>query len=443
MHQPAPDRTCGHTSLEHILARFDRYHPARIDLTLERIYRLLDDLGNPQRELPPVIHVAGTNGKGSTIAFLRAICAAAGLAVSAYTSPHLLRFSERFVLAGQEIGMNALCDLLLEVDAINAGKPITEFEIVTAAAFVAMARTPADVVLLETGLGGRYDATNVIERPLATIITPVSLDHQEFLGADIATIAGEKAAIQKAGVRSIIAPQVAEAEAVIERIGREIGAELWRAGYEWRFSATSDGLNFCQSSAALTLPLPALPGTHQIANAATAVACLLGCPAWNIGPHHIAAGLRDVAWPGRLQRLRDGALFDRLPTGSEIWLDAGHNGGAGLALAEALRHINAAAPRPLHIVFAMLEDKDPTAFLEPLADFADTITAVPLDHEPRGHDPAATIAALDRAAIPARRAASLAQAVDDIAQRAGIARILICGSHGVVAAALRANGRAD
>jgi dihydrofolate synthase/folylpolyglutamate synthase len=409
-------------TLHDILAQFDRYHPARIDLTLDRTLRLLGELGDPQRKLPPVVHVAGTNGKGSTIAFLRAIYEAAGLAVSSYTSPHLIDFTERFVLAGQEISLAGLCDLLREVETVNAGQPITEFEIVTAAAFVALARTPADIVLLETGLGGRYDATNVIDQPLATVITPVSLDHEAFLGPDIATIAGQKAAIQKANVPSVVAPQPAEAARVIEQIGRAIGARLYRAGAEWSFEETSGGFVYRSPKTTLSLPLPSLRGAHQLVNAATAVACAEQCGGIAIAEKDIAAGISRARWPGRLEPLPDGPLRRRLPADWDVWLDAGHNAAAGRALEAALR-------------------KDPAAFLSPLAVLAASVTAVPLPDEPRSRDPRATAEALTKSGIMAGWAPSLDAALDALEATPDGARVLICGSHVLAGAALRGNAR--
>ena len=448
---PANEQVGTNETLQDILARFDRYHPARIDLTLGRVIRLLAALGNPHRNLPPVIHVAGTNGKGSTIAFLRAIYEAAGLSVSTYTSPHLVDFTERVVLAGETISTAALCDLLNEVDAINDGAPITEFEIVTAAAFLALSRCPADIVLLETGLGGRYDATNVIDTPLATVITPISLDHQAFLGPDIASIAGEKAAIQKAGVPSIIAPQPADAAAVIDRLGRDIGAIPFRAGTDWTTEPFGDGFIFRSKMTTLTLPRPALMGDHQIVNAATAVACIARCEEFAINEkerepfgieeEEIEAGLSQARWPGRLELLPDGALRQKLPADWDIWLDAGHNGAAGEALAAVLRQINADKPMPVHIVFGMLDDKDSTALLGPLASLAASITAVPLAGEPRSLDPQSSAETLANAGIPADWAPSLEAALESLASTRGGAHILICGSHVIVGAALRGNAR--
>lgn len=441
MPRPANERVGAADPLQDILARFDRYHPSRIDLTLDRIVRLLAALGTPQQNLPPVIHVAGTNGKGSTIAFLRAVYEAAGLTVSAYTSPHLVDFTERFLLGGEETTSDALCDLLREVDAVNDGQPITEFEIVTAAAFLALSRTPADIVLLETGLGGRYDATNVVDAPLATVITPISLDHQAFLGSDIFSIAGEKAAIQKAKAPSIVAPQPAEASQVIDRIGDEIGALPFRAGREWSYEPTAGGFVYRSQKTTLSLPRPALAGPHQIVNAATAVACIEQCSQFSVAEKDIELGLSSMRWPGRFELLPDGPLRRRLPPDWEVWLDAGHNAAAGDALAVALRQINADRPQPLHIIFGMLKDKDPAAFLNPFTALADSVTVVPLAGEPRSLDPQVSATVLTGAGMVAGWAPSLEAALDALVQTPGGARVLVCGSHVLVGAALRGNAR--
>lgn len=428
-------------ALEDILRRFDRYHPARIDLTLDRSFRLLAELGQPHQNLPPVIHVAGTNGKGSTIAFLRAIYEAAGLKVSTYTSPHLMDFTERFVLAGEVISKHDLYDLLNEVDAVNNSQPITEYEIVTATAFLALSRTPSDIVLLETGLGGRFDATNVIDTPLATVITPISLDHQAFLGPDIASIAAEKAAIQKSGVPSIIAPQPPEAARVIEQIGSRAGAIPFRASREWAGKPTPDGFTYQSESLSLSLPAPALVGAHQIINAATAIACVDQCTQIDVTERDITTSISQVRWPGRFERLPDGPLRRRLPATWDVWLDAGHNEGASTALAAALRQINADSPQPVHIIFGMLNDKDPRAFVGPLAELATSVTAVPLAGDARGHDTKMTAETLSQAGIAAGDAPSLEAALDALPASSGPARVLVCGSHLIVGAALRGNAR--
>ena len=303
------------------------------------------------------------------------------------------------------------------------------------------ARTVADVVLLETGLGGRYDATNVVDAPMATVITPISLDHQAFLGPDIASIAGEKAAIQKAGVPSIIAPQPLEAARVIERIGGEIGAVAFRAGAEWSAEPAAGGFVYRSQTTTLALPLPGLAGPHQLVNGATAVACIEQCAQIAVAEKAIAAGLMRARWPGRFELLGDGPLRRRLPKDWEVWLDAGHNSGAGEALAATLRQINAENPKPLHVIFGMLDDKDPIGFLGPMAGLASSVTPVPLAGEPRSQDPQAIAEALKSAGVTARWAPSLDAALAALAGELGSRRVLICGSHVIVGAALRGNAR--
>ena len=304
-----------------------------------------------------------------------------------------------------------------------------------------MSRTPADIVLLETGLGGRYDATNVVDAPLATVITPISLDHEAFLGSDVFSIAGEKAAIQKAKVPSIVAPQPVEASQVIDRIGGEIGALPFRAGREWSYEPTASGFVYRSQKTTLSLPQPALAGPHQIVNAATAVACIEQCSQISVAEKDIELGLSSMRWPGRFELLPDGPLRRRLPPDWEVWLDAGHNAAAGDALAAALRQVNADRPQPLHIIFGMLNDKDPMAFLNPFTALADSVTAVPLAGEPRSLDPQVSATALSGAGMMAGWAPSLGAALDALVRTPGGARVLVCGSHILVGAALRGNAR--
>ncbi|MBT4905311.1 MAG: bifunctional folylpolyglutamate synthase/dihydrofolate synthase [Rhodospirillaceae bacterium] len=423
-----------------ILARFVRYHPDRIDLSLDRMHRLLSDLENPQNTLPPVIHIAGTNGKGSTTAFLDSALTAAGLRVSAYTSPHLVRFAERYKIAGEIMSDAALRTLFEEIEDRNAGKPITEFEITTAASFLAMARTPADVVLLETGLGGQFDATNVDTKPAATIITPVGYDHMGFLGDTLAAIAGEKAAIQKPGVPSFVAPQAPEAAAVISAFADDIGAPLYRAGHEWQLTATPNGGGrYTRGETIWNLPEPGLPGRHQLDNAALATACLDVCGFPGITQETIQAGLARARWPGRMQRLTSGPLPAILPDGAELWLDAAHNPMGATVLAEAFGSLETQAERPLHLVVAMLDDKDIAGFLAPFAARAISMTAVPLDDEPRAMPVREMVAAAEDAGLAAKPAGSVADALTQITQGPMPVRVLVTGSHLLVGATLRAN----
>jgi len=410
---------------DRVLQRLMALHPKKIDLSLGRIERLLAALGNPQDRLPPAVHVAGTNGKGSTVATLRACLEAAGYRVHAYTSPHLVRFHERIRLAGKLIDEDALLALLKECEEANRGAPITFFEITTAAAFLAFARMPADVVLLETGLGGRLDATNVLPGPGATAITPVSLDHQAFLGDTIAAIAGEKAGILKPGVPAIIGPQRDEAEAVIEARASEIGAPLFRNQREWHCEPRGDGMRYEGARWQLDLPLPSLPGRHQIANAGIAIACLEQMPEFSLSPAALAEGLRHIDWPARMQQLTRGPLVDALPQGWQLWLDGGHNPAAGEVIANVAKGWH---DRPLDLVVGMLNTKDASGFLRPLAPYACTLYAVTIPGEENPHPAAEIVASARSVGIPARQSKSVDAALHDIAQQPGPARVLICGS---------------
>ncbi|MGE0255834.1 MAG: folylpolyglutamate synthase/dihydrofolate synthase family protein [Alphaproteobacteria bacterium] len=414
-----------------VLERLTRLHPKLIDLSLGRIERLLARLDHPERDLAPVVHIAGTNGKGSVAAFLRAMAEAAGLRVHVYTSPHLVRFNERIHVAGRIIEDAPLVALLEEVERANGGEPITFFEATTAAAFLAFARAPADLVILETGLGGRLDATNVIARPAATAITPVSLDHQSFLGPDIASIAGEKAAIQKEGVLAVVGPQVPEAAAVIDEAARAAGAAPWRHGREWSVAPDGAGIVYRSPLGERRLPRPALVGRHQIDNAGTAVAVAERLAAPVIPAAAIAAGLARAEWPARLQRL-NGRLAALLPDGWELWLDGGHNPAAGTVLAEQAEAWMRHDGRPLHLVYGMLNTKDPAGFLAPLSRIAVTLAGVAVPGEPASMSAieAATAAAavgIVRAAPAAGIAAALA-ALPRGHAGAGPARVLVCGS---------------
>ncbi len=351
-----------------ILQRLTALHPKVIDLSLERVATLMRKLGDPQLRLPPVVHIAGTNGKGSLVAYLRAMAEAAGYRVHAYTSPHLVRFNERIRLAGQLIDEARLAALLADCERLNAGAPITFFEITTAAAFRAFAEEPADLVLLETGLGGRLDATNLVPQPLLTAITPIGMDHMAFLGNSIAAIAGEKAGIMKPGVPCLVGPQGSEASAVLAARSQALAAPLFRHGVDWQVQAEGDVLLWQGDGEQLRLPLPALPGQHQIENAGTAIACARRLGPLNIPQAALAAGLRQVEWPARLQRLQSGPLIDLLPANSEIWLDGGHNPMAGTALAAALAAWQGKPEtrRPTYLVAGMLNTKEAGGFLAPL-----------------------------------------------------------------------------
>ncbi len=415
-----------------ILQRMMALHPKVIDLTLDRMHRLLAVLDHPERGLPPVIHVAGTNGKGSTQAMIRAGLEAAGLRVHAYTSPHLARFHERIRLAGELISEAELTALLDECSAANGADPITFFEITTAAAMLAFARTPADATLLEVGLGGRLDATNVIDRPRLTIITPVSIDHQQYLGETLAEIAGEKAGILKRGMPCIVAPQAPEGLDVIEARAARLGAPLLVHGQHWHVTTEHGRLIFQDENGLLDLPLPVLPGPHQIQNAGTALAALR-----HLGHDEAAceAAVTRAVWPARMQRLRKGPLVELAPQ-AEIWLDGGHNPAGGQAVAATL----AAMPqRPTHLVCGMLNTKDVTGYMRPLADVATTLTAVAIPGEANTLPAETTRDAALAAGLPATMADSVAEALQAIVAKEPQARVLVCGSLYLAGAILREN----
>jgi dihydrofolate synthase / folylpolyglutamate synthase len=384
-----------------------------------------------------VIHVAGTNGKGSTVATLRACLEAAGYRAHVYTSPHLVRFNERIRVAGAIIDDERLSAILEECERANAGAPITLFEITTAAAFLAFSRTPADATLLEVGLGGRFDATNVVRQPAATVLTPISIDHQRFLGDSLASIAFEKAGILKSGARSVVGPQPHEAVDVIAARAAEIGAPLYRHGQDWRAEPTASGMRYEGARWRLELPAPSLLGRHQIDNAGAAIACLEGLGSLRVDAAALARGLRAIEWPARLQRLTRGPLVSMLPAGSELWLDGGHNQAGGEVLAQQASQWR---DRPLHLVFGMLNTHDPRGFLTALAsDAADIGTvAIPGEANSLGAEDAA--AAARSVGLAAVAYVSVAAAVAAVAARPGASRILICGSLYLAGTVLAENG---
>ncbi|HLT01427.1 MAG TPA: folylpolyglutamate synthase/dihydrofolate synthase family protein [Geminicoccaceae bacterium] len=423
---------------ELILARLHGLHPKVIDLSLERIERLLEHLGHPERRLAPVVHIAGTNGKGSALAMLDFMLRAAGRRVQRYVSPHLVRFNERILFDGRPIAEAELADVLDVCERLNDGAPITFFEITTAAAFLAFDRHPADVVLLETGLGGRLDATNLIERPRLTALSPISLDHQGFLGDRLEQIAFEKAGILKPGVPCIVGPQLPAALQVIEERAAAIGAPLCVHGRDWHAREDGERLVVTVGEATFDLPLPALAGRHQIDNAGLAVACALALGDLAPDAAAIAQGLRTVEWPGRLQRLTRGPLLELLPPSWELWLDGGHNPAAAEALATSL---NGADPRPLHLVVGMLTTKDEAGFLRPLAPLARSLHTVPVPGESASRDPLEAAALAMRLGIPATPARDLAEALGAIAAAGpDPARVLICGSLYLAGHVLRDHG---
>ena len=416
-----------------ILQRMMALHPKIIDLTLDRVHRLLAALGHPERALPPVIHIAGTNGKGSTQAMIRAGLEARGDKVHAYTSPHLARFHERIRLAGELIAEDHLSAVLAECEAANRGIPITYFEITTCAALLAFARTPADWTLLEVGLGGRLDATNVVDKPRLTIITPVSIDHQQYLGETLPEIAGEKAGILKRGVPCIVGPQEEAALDVIEARAAKLGAPLLVHGQHWHAFEERGRLVFQDERGLLDLPLPVLPGPHQIDNAGAALAALrhLGADA-----SACEAAVTRAFWPARMQRLTRGPLVDAAGA-CELWLHGGHNPAGGQAVAATLART---ARKPTHLVLGMLNTKDIAGYLRPVAAEAASLTAVSIPGEANTLTAEETQAAAARAGIAAGTAPSVLAAVEAVAAKDPGARILICGSLYLAGGVLRENG---
>jgi dihydrofolate synthase/folylpolyglutamate synthase len=415
-----------------VLQRMMTLHPKVIDLTMGRVHRLLEALGHPETRIPPAIHIAGTNGKGSTQAMIRAGLEGAGHSAHAYTSPHLARFHERIRLAGELISEPALTALLDECMQANGPDEITFFEITTCAAFLAFARTPADYTLLEVGLGGRLDATNVIT-PRLCVITPVSLDHQQYLGNTVAAIAGEKAGIIKRGVPVIVGPQSPDGLEVIEGVAARLGAPVLAFGQHWHVAEEAGRLVFQDENGLLDLPLPNLLGPFQVQNAGAALAALR---ALGLGHAACEAAVTRAQWPARMQRLRHGPLVDMAPQ-IELFLDGGHNPAGGEAVAATLARMPA---RETHLICGMLNTKDVGGYMAPLAGHAKTLHAVSIPNEVNTLPAETTAAAARAAGIDARTAPSVACALADIAAKAPHARVLICGSLYLAGTILRENG---
>ena len=411
-----------------ILARLNDLHPKKIDLSLARMEQILALLDHPEQRLPPVVHLAGTNGKGSTAACMAAALTASGLRVHRYISPHLVRFNERILLDDLPIDDAYLQELLEEVEQVNAGRPITFFEITTAVAFLAFARSPADVLLLEVGMGGRLDATNVVARPAVSVITPVSLDHETYLGDTIDLIATEKAGILKESVVCVVGPQETGGLRAIERQAERVGALLAVYGREWSFEQRPDRLVVQDGDERLALPRPSLAGPHQYANAATAVIALRRLPA-RLRPDvaSVGAGVAGARWPGRWQLLTHGPMTRMLPQGWELRLDGGHNPAAAQAIAATLDEL---PPRPLHLIVGMLNTKDAGAFLEPLLARAVSCTMVQIADEPLSRPPEQLAAVAQDLSFTAAVAGDFQTAFDTLIERADPtpSLVLLCGS---------------
>lgn len=430
-----------------LLARFLALHPKLIDLSLGRSLRLLERLGDPHTRLPPVIHVAGTNGKGSTIAFMRAILEAAGLSVHVYTSPHLVRFHERIRLGapggGRFVDEAVLVEALERCERANGGEPITFYEITTAAAFLLFVEHHADVVLLETGLGGRLDTTNVIAHPACTVVTPVSLDHAEYLGDTVTKIAAEKAGIFKRGAPAVIAPQEPEPTAVLEATAERVGASKILIGaQDFTVHEAGGRLVYEDGDGLLDLPLPRLAGRHQHVNAGTAIAGLRAAGYGGLPARAFEQGMLNADWPARLQRLSRGKLLELVPPRAELWLDGGHNPDGGRVLAQAMADLADRNPAPLVMVTGLLSTKDARATLAHFKGLAQALFAVPIQNSLAAR-PAEEVAMLAReAGLQAEASGSVEQALREIAARDWSAppRILICGSLYLAGEVLSANG---
>jgi dihydrofolate synthase / folylpolyglutamate synthase len=427
-----------------ILERLLKLHPKKIDLVLDRVQRLLAQLGHPERRLPPVIHVAGTNGKGSTCAFCRAMLEAQGLKVHVYSSPHLVFFHERVRLAGDLISESELAALLEECERVNEGAPITFFEITTAAAILAFSRHKADALVMEVGLGGKYDATNVIEHPRAAVITPVGLDHAEFLGTDIAGIAAEKAGIIKRGCPVIVGPQDDIPRDVILRRADALGAPVTAFGQDFFAHQEHGRMVYQDLNGLLDLPMPRLVGRHQIENAATAIAALRASD-W-VKDAAIEKGLRTVDWPARMQRLSHGPLIDIAPRDAEVWLDGGHNPHGASAIARAMADLEERTEKPLYLIAGMLANKDAVGFFAAFRGLARHVVTIAIPDE------AAALGAgalYDRVRAAGLEASPAEDAEDAMLQVAAMARmddedtpprILICGSLYLAGTVLAENG---
>jgi dihydrofolate synthase/folylpolyglutamate synthase len=429
-----------------ILERFRSLYPREIDLSLDRMNVLMEKLGRPDLRLPPAIHIAGTNGKGSTTAFLRAMLEAAGKIVHVYTSPHLVRFHERIRIGAPGgshfVDEEELIEALIAVEHANAGAPIPQFEITTAAAFQLFADHPADYLLLEVGLGGRYDATNVITEPRVAVITQIALDHEKFLGNTVEQIAGEKAGIIKRNRPVVVAPERDEVIDVIETQAARLGAPVHLANRDWMAYAEHGRLVYQDVDGLLDLPAPRLIGRHQFTNAGVAIAALRQAePAIATGA--IETGLTSVEWPARMQRLTAGRLVARTRGDAEIWLDGGHNPAAGQVIAETVADLEERVPRPLFMVCGMLNTKDPIGFFQPFAGLARKAYTVPVPSSAAGRDPGELAEAARTAGVDAVPVADVETALDRISAETGLPmppRILICGSLYLAGSVLEANG---
>jgi dihydrofolate synthase / folylpolyglutamate synthase len=421
-----------------ILKRLMTFHPQFIGPELARMHRILEALDHPQKKLPPVIHLAGTNGKGSTLATLKAIFEASGKKVHAFISPHLVHYHERLTIAGKQITEAALKEVLLDCETANQGNPITHFEITAAAGLYAFSKYPADVVLLEVGLGGTWDATNVVDHPALSIITPVDIDHQQFLGDDVDTIAREKAGILKAGTPGIIGPQSDEGLRAIEDEAEKRGVALRVFGQDWMVFEEQGRMVFQDEKGLLDLPLPVLKGRHQILNAGTAIAAIRALPNLIAAPDY-DTGLKNTVWPARFERLKEGALVEILGSEAELWLDGGHNPHCAAALAETLAELEEKNSRPLYLVTAMMRRKDADGFMNPFAGLARQVRTLSVPGEDNTYSAEELAEIARRAGLSAAPMRDLESALKDIAAEEKAPRVLICGSLYLAGHTLRLN----
>ncbi len=438
--QPVLDTTAS----DAVLARLMKLHPKLIDLSLDRMHSILAALGNPEKKLPPVIHVAGTNGKGSTTATIRAMAEAAGYRVHVYTSPHLVRFAERIRIAGKIIDEAALTELLERCEKAADGEPITFFEITTAAALLAFSEVPADLCILEVGLGGRLDATNVIEKPACTVITPVSIDHEQFLGSTITAIAGEKAGIIKKGAPLVVGPQPKDALATINKIAVKNSVKPYHCDDAWHAEAIKSGEGFLYEDwkSVLSLPAPNLAGEHQILNAATAIAALHAQKAIHVPDAAIKAGLGWVRWPARMECLNGSILHKKLPEKADLWLDGGHNPAAGRIIKAHLKKIDP-VEKSTTLILGMMGTKDAEGYLKALSGVIDRVIAVPIPGEENTATPSFLAAAATDIGISGTIAKDVASALDMIGNNQNTQRenfVLIGGSLYLAGAVLREAG---
>ncbi|PPR63105.1 MAG: Folylpolyglutamate synthase [Alphaproteobacteria bacterium MarineAlpha3_Bin7] len=425
-------------SNEDILDRLTKYHPQKINLSLSRIKRLLNKLGKPQEKIPPVIHVAGTNGKGSVVAYLKSIAEAAGLGVHTYISPHLKKFNERIVIGGIPASNSEIYQVMEECEAINGNSPITFFEITTAIAFVLFSRYPADLAILETGLGGRLDATNVVETPQVTVLTSISLDHKEYLGEDICDIAREKAAIMRRGVSCVVSLQKPEVNEVIKEVAAKLGSTCFYQEEHWSYWKEGNCFHLDNGCRKGKFRLPNLLGEHQIQNAAQAITSLDNARIHNFKTEEINEGLRRVEWSGRLQRLKYGPIFKFLPSEWEIWLDGGHNIGSAEVL---MSQLSKWQDKPLYGIFGMLAQKEPEAIIDKIGGYFDLVSTVSIQNSSNTYSAIDLSRFFNQKGVPSKPVDSIKDGINEIVRASNIpSRIIIMGSLSLVGEILEEHG---